>query len=804
MAKKTREIKRDTRKIKRSTRKTVRATEKLTKDTQKRKEKIIKSEERAAKKREKDADKREIANLIREGTPKREAKNQVKFPEDNVVESPSVIKEVVENKVDDTPKADATPQLNGNADVKGEVLTEGIKNTDSYDEANNMKNIAETVDDSVNETVKDVDEAGAKMKEVLEGISENIGKEGETRTSQEGYFDAGEDSELARISAEGDGKYDAYGMPEEDWRRARAEYMTQAGKTKAQAPAAAIEALGVEHYYPQKQKFLQSGFTGAYIGSRTITTGTGALYPEGLVDARKRAIEEKAKAKAAADEKYWELADTAPQYDEDYKDVGMNMLEKYGEASGWDFDSLYKSNTKLGKQFRKDLYDYKSRGKYLLELDQRVKELQKDFTDPNKYVPPEIKKMMMEFRTGAADMEAYMNGSAIADDRIKSMANMFRSYQNYTPLMNTQLEKMKGMSLNKLPLAKGTDFNDQTFAANVEAAVAKSSDLNWDKYTTVMSKFYDIEKAKGIVEGIYEQNQLWEGTSEKEREEIIQSSTRLLLNHLGREVEIDTKFQDNKALGWANLRQKKYEFEKQAEWREEDYRNYYYDVNQEAEANEAGLIAAMNTGTDKRTRQAAMREYWAKQGKSPRDIGGILAVEMPTTGKQNVGALVTWDSWVRGLDGNIRTFRQEKIRLEKEKDWASIDDLQELVDKGNVRHQVNTRYQGNSVVDNSTGIWHPLENAEDRGLDVTRQSSQNVVYRVGPMSYATKSVTTGGKTKTEVKVSKFQLVQVNPISTDSDQRALSDDEAARGSQEGAIRPYKGGSSGSSSSSGSGG
>jgi hypothetical protein len=686
-----------------------------------------------------------------------------------------------------------TPTINGKADIKGETVKNIIEKEDSFDAANAVAGVAETVNNATQEIAEDIDKEGDAIKKTIEEGSGVDSEEGGTRTTDEGYQYAGDGSAIAEAAKTGDGKYDAGSMTEEEFARAKAAYQADLANQKSNAAQPAIKELGIEHYYPPQQDIVTSNFTGRYIGSRTLVSGADALYPEGLIDARKRAVEAKASAKAAANEKYWELADTATQYDEDYKDIGMELLDKYGEASGWDFDNLYKSKSELGKQFRKDMYDYKSRGKHLLELDTRVKELQKDFTDPNKYVPPEIKKMMLEFMNGTADMEAYMRGEAIGDKRMQAMSNMFRSYQNFTPLMNDQLAKLKELGLNEMPLAKGTNFNDETFAANVEGAIAKSSDLNWDKYTEVMSKYYDIEKAKDIVRGIYEHNQLWEGASNKEQEEILNSSTRLFLSHLGKSVNIEQKFIDRKTLGWANLRQRKSEWETKKKWREEDYLNYYKQVNDEAELLEPGALTSMKGQTTKDARQKALMNYWSKNGKKPVNIGGIVAAEMPTTGAQSVGLYVTDNTLVRGKDGIIRPIKNEIKLATKEGRDDDVKELQRFRGK-EVRQHVNTRHQGYSVLDEEKGYWTPAENYSSVGTT----KSQNVVYRTGGVAIAGDTA----EGQQEVINSTYEFVQVNPISSDTDQRSLSDDEK-RG-QEGANRYYTepGDYVGESSSSGS--
>lgn len=706
----------------------------------------------------------------------------------------SILKKPIEKE------ENVVPNVSGK-EVKSEVTSNIIDKTDSYNEAVKANELGEVVKSATDETVKDIDKEGEKVEGALKT---QVNKETEepTRTVAEGYSNM-EGSALKAQAEAGQGQYDMNNMSDEDFAIARAEYMEQMSRDKADAPSAAIEALGIQHYYPPQQDYVTSNFTGRYIGSRQLISAPDALYPEGLVDARKRAVEAKAKAKAQSQDKYWELMDTAPQYDEAYKDIGMDMIDKYGDASGWDFASLEASNTKLGKQFRRDMYDFKSRGKYLLDLNSQVNTMVEKWTDGDEYTPPEIKKMMMDFRTATSDLDAYMKGEAIGDEKVKAMSNMFRSYQNFTPLMNKQLERMASLGAEELPLAAGTNFNDPTFAANAESAIAKSGDLNWDKYTTVMSKYFDLDKAKDIVEGIYSHNSLWEGMNASDREKILNSSTRTFISHLPTKVDIETKFQDTKALGWAQLRNKKYEFERQSEWKEKEWYNLYDAINMESTEIESGAVSAVNSAMTPEAKAGNLRDYYAKNGKTPTMLGDVVGAKIPTEGtslhpaKSN-DLLVVND---RDKLVPIADYAKDvKKRLDKDPSNKELKEiykgLNQVLSSPTVEHRVEERVSAFAQYDQGIGSFTPIEKSKT----ATVENSTNIVYRAGKVGVSTGVVKNG---KEEVSVPNLKFVVVDNIESESNRRVLSDDE---GSQESRNRYYKetGQTTGTSSSRGSGG
>jgi hypothetical protein len=110
-------------------------------------------------------------------------------------------------------------------------------------------------------------------------------------------------------------------------------------------PSAVIEKLGVQDYYPQVGRDIAVGtFTGSRIGSQTIYSGAGALLPMGLYDARKRALAQAAKDKQAAVDKYFDLIETAPQYQEKFN---VSIMD-------WMNDNLYNKHKGNSDAFLKD------------------------------------------------------------------------------------------------------------------------------------------------------------------------------------------------------------------------------------------------------------------------------------------------------------------------------------------------------------------------------------------------------------------------------------------------------------------
>ncbi|MHA2047139.1 MAG: hypothetical protein ACW99G_20295, partial [Candidatus Thorarchaeota archaeon] len=97
----------------------------------------------------------------------------------------------------------------------------------------------------------------------------------------------------------------------------------------------------------------------------------------------------------------------------------------------------------------------------------------------------------------------------------------------------------------------------------------------------------------------------------------------------------------------------------------------------------------------------------------------------------------------------------------------------------------NFRGQGYGQYNSGTGHWQPIETTNN----ATTENSQNVAYRAGKIGYGTgETKTADGKTKEVGASSSYTFVQVNPIGTHDDQRALSGHE--KQGQEKATSAYK--------------
>jgi len=688
-------------------------------------------------------------------------------------------------------------------DPKTEVETQIIDKATTYNEAANAPALANAVAEETDAVNKEADKNNFEVDiEQAKNIKDKNDKaaSGETTVVQQGYesYD-GDGSALGKTAKEGTGRHT---LTDDEFNRASAEHKGANAAAKAAAPSAAIEKLGIEHYFPPQQDYVTSNFTGRYIGSRQLIASAGALYPEGLVDARKRAVELKAKAKVEAENKFWELTSTAPQYDEHYKDIGMDILEKYGEASGWDYDGLMTGNSKLAREYRRELYDHQSRGKHLMDIDASVNALVEKMNKGDEYMPPEIIKYMMDFRAGADDLDAFMKGEAMGDDKIRALDNSLRSFQNFTPLANKQLELLASHGANKLPLAKGADIMSPTFASDLQSAIEKNKYRDYDDFRSAMVQFYDVGEIETIVSNMYQSNNLWSGATPEENEEILQNGVRYFMSVLPDKVDIEHKLQNTKNLGWDELAQRKREHEFDKTKYINEIESMWDGVNNEMLGDQMknGAINALSLGKDPKTKADALAKYFNNNKKTPYNLGGATVAYVPTTGKTLAEAPAS-KLQVLGSDNKLYSpekllkIRQDRLasyqksgnqKQETLDDLAAdIVDLQYIVDAGNngknLQHQVSGRFAGYGVYDQTTNNITPVEFYKG---EVTDQNMRNLGYETGQVSIISDEVDDKGQQK--VRASRFNLVNTAVIEDKAVRRSWADREGYSETRKGKL------------------
>lgn len=236
-----------------------------------------------------------------------------------------------------------------------------------------------------------------------------------------------------------------------------------AKQQKAQTPLA-IEKLALQDYFPNAGRNIAVGtFTGSRIGSQTIYSGYGALAPMGLIDARKRAVAEKAKAKRAKLDQFLSIPDTYKVYHDFAKPYAAGKFAEIAAKHGWDYDKIMSDPEAL-----KEVYRMKGVYETFEKAGTAAEELKELMQDPTKevYISPKIRKKIWAFTRGQVNPEPYLSGKRDINEITKGMVpypsfikffndnsskwfaegrqgEMPISFKDYGPLTPEKLNEMK-------------------------------------------------------------------------------------------------------------------------------------------------------------------------------------------------------------------------------------------------------------------------------------------------------------------------------------------------------------------------
>jgi hypothetical protein len=300
-------------------------------------------------------------------------------------------------------------------------------------------------------------------------------------------------------------------------------------------PTGVIEKLGVQDYYPQVGRDVGVGtFTGSRIGSQTIYSGAGVLLPQGLYDARKRALASAAQEKQKKIEEYLKIGDTLSQFNREYKNYAYNTLVKYAEKHKYNPNALFKD-----REFMNEKYRLETLGKEIEYVggivDGVFEKYQSKDGKPGSFVPDDVMKDAIDFRSGVADMDAVLSGKS----RILDVGKRLRTYTNGTTWADGRLSEWKSKP-TELPInlknQEKMTIKDLNKIQDEIKRVKISGDH--DSYVTAISKHYKLDPQ--VIDSWISMNM--PGASDKDKEFVSENLNKYILSQMP-DDSIETKIE---------------------------------------------------------------------------------------------------------------------------------------------------------------------------------------------------------------------------------------------------------------------
>jgi|688.fasta_scaffold04862_13 hypothetical protein len=268
-------------------------------------------------------------------------------------------------------------------------------------------------------------------------------------------------------------------------------------------PQTVVEKLSVQDYYPEVGRDIAVGtFTGSRIGSQTIYSGAGGLLPQGLYDARKRALSQAAKEKQAALDKYYAGIDIAAQFQPKFTQTVTDAMDNllFGKHKGNVTQFL------ADPESRREFARLEATAKNVNYYDTWAGNILTEMGKEDKFIDPEQVKIAQEIKRALVeDTDGILNGK-------KDMSALFAKadvYQNIVPQLDKVLKEVLDASrMGEAPINMRTGDADgrltpEEFVAQRDQFMQKLNDGTLDQahYVSGFKKFFtgDYEK---IIDGL--------------------------------------------------------------------------------------------------------------------------------------------------------------------------------------------------------------------------------------------------------------------------------------------------------------
>ena len=313
----------------------------------------------------------------------------------------------------------------------------------------------------------------------------------------------------------------------------------------------AIEKLDVSDYYPNASKNIAVGtYSGKYLGSATIFAAPGARIPFGLYDARKRALADSVKAKQAQLEKILSIPETSAQYQDMFNEYYLNNLNEHLTRLNWNAD-----------KFSTDM----DAVRFMAQMQAKAREITESVTfadsilasskEDGQYTPSWMVDLAIKTKNAVVDD---FDGIMAGDKNAVQVFNDARVYRNMMPRIDELVKQnLSKENLSELPLnlRTGGKYETEEFISDRNDFFQQVQDgsADYETYVDGIRRFFGGDYETMI-------DSLFAGESNV-TEEQKEHAKRYFASQIQSSVILDYKQMANDKLGWANLAERKRQYD---------------------------------------------------------------------------------------------------------------------------------------------------------------------------------------------------------------------------------------------------
>lgn len=479
-------------------------------------------------------------------------------------------------------------------------------------------------------------------------------------------------------------------------------------------PEAVVEKLGVQDYYPEVGRDIAVGtFTGSRIGSQTVYSGAGGLLPQGLYDARKRALNEAAKAKTAALDKYYSGIDIAaqfkPKFNETVSDAMDNLLYK---KHGGNVNAFL-----ADPESRREFARLEAVAKNVNHYDAYATSILEDAADDTKFIDAEQVKNAQDIKRALVeDVDGVLDGK-------KDLSALFAKaqvYQNMIPQIDKVLDDVLAEGrIGKLPINMRTGgvYDEPKFVAERDQFLQKlkGGTLEKAQYLSGFKKFF-TGNYEQIIDGMI--------GSTKYSEQQKEAAMDYFAGHLQEQVDLKNEFVETGALGAMRLAEDKRQFNAEYARKIKEGETPWTVRN--------NMMSSTNPSTGRTIQQEFME--MKKQGLT----GNVLKNKMLQTARDYGFSGATWDPHTKSvtLKENATTYESSnsfKVNPLNNQSPVMVKVIKN-VRRGGKDNFVPTTITANELANSKPGLYYYQDGKQKKKFDQADITAYQNAIKGGKMA----------------------------------------------------------------------
>jgi len=432
---------------------------------------------------------------------------------------------------------------------------------------------------------------------------------------------------------------------------------------KMNAVEPAIEALGLQDYFPSIGYNIKAGgYSGKVIGNVDIFVAGGGQLPFALRDARKRAMEKDAQAKAVQADKIKQLNfDTVPQYQAQYSDLAMKFIDDNLKLANYDANELYNGKTELSRKFKEGLVKFENVDKEVTYVDEVAKKVYTDLK-AGKYVSPEAVELLTQWQEGKLNLEDFISDGG----KFPSLIEKMKSYANIDEYTNKMADQIKETGLTVRPLDNNKMTTDSNYITKANDAFKLKKGNGYDTYMSTIGTYFDVEKARGLIDSVWEDGDFYRGESKQEEQIQKAKFAETFLSKIGSKVEVkmDNVANDDLERSRLSFDQRKYD-ESKPEQYYQDVDQFTQDAGTKAEKRIALRESQLGQNLTPAQKRYVYNEEFVNAGLSPeqKDRGFATFKISKTTSKEGVSKPYTMSTTAEDYFIDIVDNSGKKIKV---------------------------------------------------------------------------------------------------------------------------------------------